>query len=144
MGALQALQDYLASSMYVSTVETSTEISHRSAIAVPSNSRTTQLRGSISGSLDATGQNLRSAVIAQNSSSEQDPEKGKTTENTLHVLCCIDQRKRAVVFHEELITDIADDRHLFQALRNSYQKHRGKFKHYWSLRTIQSIHFMKV
>jgi hypothetical protein len=47
------------------------------------------------------------------------------------------------LYHDR-VDNIIDDRQLFQKLRWSYRKHRGRFRSIWSLRTLRSIHFMKV
>ncbi|SPJ89725.1 uncharacterized protein FTOL_13086 [Fusarium torulosum] len=143
IGAIQALKDYLSCSVYASEATATNGLRQESAIAAPSTSSSSCIRGNFSGSADISDQNHRSGEVTQSSPSRQDPEKGNSSTNTLHLLCCMDQRKHAVFLHEELVTDVTDDRHLFQALRNSYYEHRGRLKRYWSLRTIQSIHFMK-
>jgi hypothetical protein len=72
----------------------------------------------------------------------KDVELGET--RTLHLLYCMEKGRHSVELYQELITHITDDQQLFHLLRNSYYTHRGRFRPYWSLKTVHSIHFMKV
>lgn len=71
-------------------------------------------------------------------------ELGKTANETLHLLSCTQKGRYAVALHQNLVTDITDDRKLFQMLRDSYFKQRGDLRPYWALKTLQGIHFVKV
>jgi len=74
----------------------------------------------------------------------KDAESNEISARTLHLLSCMEKGKHSVELHQVIITHITDDRQLFHTLRRSYHEHRGRFRSYWSLRTVHSIHFMKV
>lgn len=69
---------------------------------------------------------------------------GNRASRPLLLLSCIERRGRPTTLHQEYVTDITDDRQLFHTLRKIYYSHRRKFESFWSLRTLHSIHFMKV
>lgn len=73
-----------------------------------------------------------------------DVEQPTKSTRSLLLLTCIKRHGRPVKLHQEFVTHIADDRQLFHALRKIYFNHRQKFEFFWSLRTLHSIHFMRV
>lgn len=144
LGALQALQDYLNFSKHGKKTEA--EIGHS-----PTSTRLVSPESSDSGSRQAIG-SYSSDIADQgpgrnrgnitSSGSQTDLELGQTSTNTLHLLSCMETKKHTVNLHQEPVTHITDDRQLFRLLKQSYCKHRAKSR--WSLRTVSSIHFMKV
>lgn len=85
-----------------------------------------------------------SGGIVHNSHLETDLELGDLSTERLHLLYCIERGTHGFELHIEPIKHITDDRQLFRTLRQSYVEQRGRFRPYWSLRTVDSIHFMKV
>jgi hypothetical protein len=74
----------------------------------------------------------------------KDVEQATPSGRTLHLLFCTERGRHAVCLHQDNVTNVTDDQDLFRTLRQLYRGHRGRLRPYWSLRTISSIHFMKV
>ncbi|KAM5363817.1 hypothetical protein ACJZ2D_011793 [Fusarium nematophilum] len=142
-GALQDLQAYLNSSAYRSGTGSSSGNSPESSIWTPSSPPGSSVQASNSESSDIADQHPKAPSNARISRFREDLELGELSATTLHLLSCMEQRRYAVVLHQELVTHITDDRNLFRTLRDSYHEHRGKLRGYCSLRTIHAIHFMK-
>ncbi|EXL39037.1 hypothetical protein FOCG_18340 [Fusarium oxysporum f. sp. radicis-lycopersici 26381] len=142
-GALQALEDYLNLLAYLPTASSTSGRGSNLATSVSTGSFNNYAQASTSESSDIADQDSINAVNARYSSSQNDLEIGKLSTSTLHVLSCMNSRKHTVILHEELVTNVADDRQLFQTLRDRYFEHKGRLKRRWSLRTIHAIHFMK-
>jgi hypothetical protein len=142
-GAIEVLQRHLNTSAYRSHVNHQNHGAGRSPQNV--NLEANSANGSDLFSRDITDQAQTSGFGSIESVlSRTDVEQGDKATRTLHLLSCMESGRYGVELHQELITHIMDDLQLFRTLRRSYQKHRGSLKSYWSLRTIQSIHFMKV
>jgi hypothetical protein len=75
---------------------------------------------------------------------QEDAELGEDRNRSLHLFLCIEKGRYGVKLHQEPVTHIIDDRQLFHTLKRIYYEQRGGIKSYWSLRTVHSIHFMKV
>ncbi|KAI5457664.1 hypothetical protein BGZ63DRAFT_466933 [Mariannaea sp. PMI_226] len=75
--------------------------------------------------------------------SNGDLETGQKSPRSLHLMFCVENGRYGAKLHQLPATDLADDRQLFRLLRDSYRKLRGRWRPYWSLRTVQSIQFMK-
>lgn len=116
-GALRALQEYLGTAIR--------------RPSMPSASRTYQTSSVTEQTDDGT-------------SSSQNTKTGESSTRTLHLLSAIEKGRSSIELHQDIVTHITDDRQLFHHLRRSYDKHRGTFRRYWSLRTVQSIRFAKV
>lgn len=145
-GALQALRQYLEATtlpMKASSASNQSPTSSQAASIYTQNPIPTSAR--ISTSSNAADQSANRPNNVQIASAQQDIEMGDpSTRRTLLLLCCIERRGRPVRLHQELVTHITDDRELFSTLRRIYYNHRGKIETLWSLRTLHSIHFMKV
>ena len=142
LGALQTLRDHLSSAAYGS--KTTSESNQGSSLDSPSSSSHTS-KGS-----SAKASSSHSAELADQVGKEVDIELGETIhyanlgQESLHLLCCIEKGRYRIDLHQELITNISDDRSLFRTLRRVYHDQRGRMRPYWSLRSVHSIHFMKV
>ena len=138
-GALHALQDYLNTTAY-RTETTSKGGQGRAPIrSIPSHiSDRYSAQVSSSDSGDITAQRLGEDIELGESASRTD------LGETLHLLYCIEKGRYTIDLHHELITNVPDDRTLFRTLRHIYHQNKGKLRPYWSLRTVNSIHFMKV
>jgi hypothetical protein len=145
-GALEALRDYLSTSAYRSKTGPQRHQDRTPAQSVPSSSfNNSSIEASSFGVVDNVHQGNDDPVerIGANQYRE-DIELGDIPTHTLYLLSCMEKGMYAVYLHQELVTRIADDRELFRTLRKTYQEHRGRLRPYWSLRTVRSIHFMKV
>lgn len=117
--------------------------SSRSVPSHTSNSSSAWARSSDSGDIADQARETPIGSIRSNRV-RKDVELGEISTRTLHLLSCMEKGRHTVELHQELITHIMDDRQLFHTLRRSYHEHRGRLRSYWSLRTVHSIHFMKV
>ncbi|KAE8370268.1 hypothetical protein BDV27DRAFT_140697 [Aspergillus caelatus] len=144
-GALQALQSYLSTLAYKTKTategSTSKNDSFRHAQISSPNSNS---GGAHSSEASAVADELHDAP--QNrivDCHQQDLECGERSSRTLHLMVCIEKGRYSVELHQEPVTELIDDRQLFHTLKRVYYEHRGRFKQYWSLRTVTSIQFMK-
>ncbi|KAL3962979.1 hypothetical protein ACCO45_004502 [Purpureocillium lilacinum] len=146
-GALHALQDYLNSSAYRSkSIPTSGQV-HGSSMSPssPSASSTNSMQASTSGCAVIADQARKTPLgNTRTSRFREDIEMGEVSTNTLHLLSCMERGRFGADLRSEVVTNIKDDGQLFHTLRKSYHGHRGRLRPYWSLRTVYSIHFMKV
>ncbi|CAI7653456.1 unnamed protein product [Penicillium crustosum] len=144
-GALHALQNYLK----VTTVskKTMTPSEHgqsfsRAAFLYTPNTQPTQTTYPLT-TVDIANQSVTNPGISETSNVFHDIEQS-TKPTRLLLLACIKRQGRPVKLHQEFVTHIADDQQLFHALRKIYYDHRKRLESFWSLRTLHSIHFMRV
>ncbi|PKX88609.1 uncharacterized protein P174DRAFT_473351 [Aspergillus novofumigatus IBT 16806] len=143
-GALQALQSYLSTLTYKTqtVAEGSNSVkSFQPAQVYSPNSSSARFHSSntsdIAGKLHGTSENPTV------NNHQQDLELGGRSNHTLYLMVCIEKGRHSVELHQEPVTELIDDRQLFHTLQRVYYEHGGKFKKYWSLRTVDSIQFMK-
>lgn len=96
------------------------------------------------GTTNRADESLQLPEGVRSSLDEKDVELGEPSSRTLRLMSCIERRGHRVKLYQELVSHMKDDRELFHALRRIYHDHKGRFEPYWSLKTIQTIHFMKV
>jgi hypothetical protein len=145
-GALQALRRYLE--------ETTLSMQGSSASkpsATFSQAESTYIQNLVTTSACSPGfskianQSANGPKDVQTDSAQQDVETGNPSDcRPLLLLCCIERRGHPVKLYQELVTHVLDDRELFHTLRRIYYNDRGKAQRLWSVRTLHSIHFMKV
>lgn len=145
-GALQALQEYLDNSAYRTRAD-SAESQGRARSSYHSLHTS---RNGLAGRDDSSSVDITDPARGSNpwngrsSHAQEDVEVGHGSMRTLHLLSCTEKGRHALELHQEPVTHFIDDRQLFYALRRNYHEHRGKFRPYWSFRTVHSINFMKV
>lgn len=143
-GALQPLRDYVSSAVYGSK-RTSNNSQGSTLSDNDSDSSSPALNRSLAKASGSDAKEVADQVVR-----EVDVELGDSghranlDQESLHLLCCIERGRYRIDLHQELITNISDDRSLFCTLRRIYHEQRGRMRSYWSLRTVHSIHFMKV
>ncbi|QPH11311.1 hypothetical protein C2857_003020 [Epichloe festucae Fl1] len=146
--ALDVLQNYLSSLAYQSSTGTGNGQGHNSGTeSGQDHSSSHTIPTASSSSINSFAQARSPGSDDRNtrmSRFREDLEMGELSSSTLHLLSCVERGRYAVDFRPELVTNISDDQHLFRTLRKSYYEIRGRLRPYWSLRTIQSIQFMKV
>ncbi|VUC35062.1 unnamed protein product [Clonostachys rosea] len=145
-GALEALEAYLNTCAYRKKNAGSTTSS-----ASSSQQRTHNTNESTSGSINSNsvqtmpsscGQGMDPGEIT--SAFETDIELTASPSESLHLFTCIERGSHKLEFHQKVITNIPNDQTLFESLRDEhYRGHRGSLRRTISLRTIQSVHFMK-
>ena len=143
---MQALHDYLGSSVYRLHGGIESAQGHGSArITLVEPPINTPAEASRSKSGKAADQGKTPPIAnAQSSRFQEDLEMCRLPNSTRHLLICIERGRYKVEFCPGVMTDIIDDQQLFHSLRSSYQKRRWGVGSWLSLRTINSIHFMKV
>ncbi|GLA79293.1 hypothetical protein AtubIFM56815_000082 [Aspergillus tubingensis] len=142
-GALEDMKAFLRSSAYVTTADmsgTSQQVPTSSTSSCNSTSSASQTQHSPSS--DFTDQ-LKGSNIIPTSDSQMDVELGEMVSHPPLLLSCLERGRYAVELRQESIIGVADDRQLFYTLRRIYHEHRGRLRPIWSLKTLQSIHFMK-
>jgi hypothetical protein len=142
-GALQALENYLNSSVYVSAAAPGSchpsSSGNLSSDPPPNgNSAITLGSSSVEEKFDPTKKSAGSENIST------DVEQGVVSTRVRHLLCCLESKSYRSGLRQEIVTNITSDRELFHTLSNGYHRQRGKHRPYWSLRSISSIQFMKV
>ncbi|KAB8236421.1 uncharacterized protein BDW43DRAFT_239171 [Aspergillus alliaceus] len=143
-GALHVLQNHLNTLMY--QTETSTEgdnghsSSHSSRVGTPNRSSAVVNSSNTGGML---GELHDASADVGIGSAIRDVELGESPHHTFHLLLCEEMGRYGVELHQLPVTHIMDDRQFFCALQRVYYEHRGRFKPFWSLRTVRGIHFMK-
>lgn len=138
------MKAFLRSSAYVTTADmsgTSQQVPTSSTSSCNSTSSASQTQHSPSS--DFTDQ-LKGSNIIPTSDSQMDVELGEMVSHPPLLLSCLERGRYAVELRQESIIGVADDRQLFYTLRRIYHEHRGRLRPIWSLKTLQSIHFMKV
>ncbi|PVH90880.1 hypothetical protein DM02DRAFT_546931 [Periconia macrospinosa] len=141
-GALQALQEFLNASAYRTRMTPEGDhTSSPSGLSYTFNSSLAWVHSS--NSSDIADQMRKTVGSSRSNYDRKDAELGEMSTRTLHLLSCMEKGGHSVELHQEIITNVTDDRQLFHTLRRSYHEHRGRFRPYWSLRTVHSIHFMK-
>jgi hypothetical protein len=145
-GALQALQKYLNTSAY-RTKATLVESHGRT----PPDNHASRTLGESSTQIDTSGPgDIADEPLQGDISSSMDSYDQANTDisldpmQTLHLFSCTDKGSNEWQLHQEVITNVQNDRQLFNGLRQQYRKHRSVLRPLWSFRTLQSIHFMKV
>jgi hypothetical protein len=147
-GALQALQEFLKATTvptYIVAKGTASQSSSSAAARYTPNSG--GLQPTPCASTPQGGNVTQEAITTPGSQpaiASQHIGSGNQESHPLLLLCCIERRGRPIKLHQEYVTQITDDRQLFHSLRKIYFSHRRKFESFWSLRTLHSIHFMKV
>jgi hypothetical protein len=144
-GALQDLQKYLNGPAY--RTRTALERSQHptapgSGHSHTSTGRSTWARRANSG--DIADQVYANSIGSAGGRFQEDVELGEISTRTLYLLSGMENGKHGTKLSRELVTHIIDDRQLFHTLRRIYHESRGRLRPYWSLRTLHSIHFMKV
>lgn len=145
-GALQALHNYLDATTVPNKGMTPSESVQSSSYAArlyTPNAPSTQTTYPLT-TIDIADQPATNPYNFETSNVFHDVEQPTKSTRSLLLLTCIKRHGRPVKLHQEFVTHIADDRQLFHALRKIYFNHRQKFEFFWSLRTLHSIHFMRV
>lgn len=138
------MKAFLKSSAYVTTADMSggsRQVPTSSTSSCNSTSSASQTQHSPSS--DFTDQ-LQGSNIIPTSDSQTDVELGEIVSHPPLLLSCLEKGRYAVELRQESIIGVADDRQLFYTLRRMYHEHRGRLRPMWSLKTLHSIHFMKV
>ncbi|CAI6289655.1 unnamed protein product [Periconia digitata] len=143
-GAAHDLQAYLDGA--IRRGQSETEHTTNNALPAPTTPfpRSEAVSGFDSQSADVTDHRFSEDVESGKSASiEHESKLTRAMPRTLHLFVCTSKSSHTTELHQEHVSEISDDRELFQELRRSYHKHRGRFRSYWSLTTVHSIHFMK-
>lgn len=61
----------------------------------------------------------------------------------LHLMACMHNKRSSKVLQQDRIEEIATDCELIQFLRRQYRKRRSRLRSFFSLKTVQGIHFVK-
>src|SRR6201999_890901 len=85
----------------------------------------------------------RSAAPLEAVQGEGDLERARRPLETLHLMACMEKGPYRVELHQVTLSDVVNDKSLFNRLRGSYRGHIGVFRPLWSLRTVRSIDFIK-
>ena len=64
-------------------------------------------------------------------------------QSILHLLACMHRNRLRKVLQQERIEDVTTDRALLCFLRKQYLRHRGRFLHMLSLKSVKGISFVK-
>jgi hypothetical protein len=144
-GALQALQKYLHEGAY--RTRTPFTGAYRSVNSQGTSELTRNNKQTLTSPFKVSDTTIKLPTDTPDGSDttqrDEDLEAGYGP-TTLHLLYCTKKGRYTFDLHQDLITDIKNDRYLFLMLRSRYYEHRGKLKKYWSLKTLHSINFAKV
>lgn len=141
-GALQALREYIETTTVPTNPKAANRQTSRAASMYIPNSRPTPTR--LPTSIDITTQSTNIPENTQIGNALRDIETSNPSTVPLLLLSGIERRGRPAKLHQEIVTNITDDRQLFYTLREIYYKHTGKLQSFWSLRALHGIYFMKV
>lgn len=143
-GALQALRKHIETTNFTNNPQggANGQSSSRAASMYTPNPQPAPTR--LPTSTDITNQSINNFGNTQPSTALKDTRSNKNSTVPFRLLYCIERRGHPAKLNQEIVTHIADDRQLFNNLREIYYNQRGNFQSFWSLRTLQSIHFMKV
>ncbi|GKZ56699.1 hypothetical protein AnigIFM49718_001969 [Aspergillus niger] len=143
-GALEDMKAFLRSSAYVAAAAMDGGNQDAPASFTPSDNSTSSASQKQYTPLSEIADQSKGSEILHTNDSQTDVELGEMISHPPLLLSCLENGKYAVKLRQEYIVGVADDLQLFHTLRRIYHEHRGRRRPIWSLKTLHSIHFMKV